>query len=168
MTILARPTQCCCCCRIYGTCWADFLWHLENVRFDIFLQIWHSPGVSVTSAFSVTVVKYIDFEHLANLHFSRCFCGNEGPGFWGLNVKCQFGEDKLPYLDRRGDAAAANTKFHSLATNGSGKGNGTQTEAMEMTSCRGADILTMRTKEVEVRKWKQKQITNKLDLINLI
>ena len=111
MTILAGPTQCCCCCRIYGTCWAVFLWNLENVIFAIFWQIWHSPGFSVTSAFSVTVVKCIDFEqfanmtfsryqrntenmanvhfsrsqcNIANMTFSRCFCGNEGPGFWGL------------------------------------------------------------------------------------
>ena len=111
MTILAGPTQCCCCCRIYGTCWAVFLWNLENVIFAIFWQIWHSPGFSVTSAFSVTVVKCIDFEqfanmtfsryqrntenmanvhfsrsqcNIANMTFSRCFCGNEGPGIWGL------------------------------------------------------------------------------------
>ena len=95
----------------------SFLWDLENGTYDIFLQIWHSPGISVTSAFSVTDVKCIDFEHFANLTFSRyqrntenmdnvhfsrsqcnianmtfsrCFCGNEGPGIWGLNYwNCQ-------------------------------------------------------------------------------
>ena len=59
-------------------------------------------------------------------------------------------------LDKRGRVGVvstpANTRYHSLATNG----NGIKTETLEMTSCKEADNLDMKTngntspKEVEV------------------
>ena len=68
-------------------------------------------------------------------------------------------------LDKRGrvggTSTPANTRYHSLATNGNG--NGIQTEMLEMISCREADNPDMKTngntnnKEVEVEVSKMNQ-----------